>query len=669
MPVTNGSVIFSLCLSILILSIFLVLHNEAYGAASENKKPYYYPCVLPTTQDYSTTAVAPSTGVSSKQDNFVQAITSNTTLQMGSMDENQILNMTIVLNMRNQSQLEKCLDSINNSTHPNYHHFLNNTMILPYVITPGEKSSVKSFLQGKGFQVQDGSSPLVLMASAPVGKVEDAFVVQIKTYQVPTFPNSNTCYPSSAVSKFSDLAIGTSKISNLCYNNYGNIQPMIFTPSTSGIFYAPSSAPMLPSNISDLVGHIGGLDNYTVASPLQYPCTGPYCPDTIQAAYSFTKLYQNGFNGSGTNVAIVGCAGDPNPKLAMQVYENKFNLTRTQLHVYYYPDDGPPDYDPSWAGETMMDVQAVHSIAPGANIHLVYVNCALGGPMDGIDYVANHHIANIVSNSWSLTCGDGPCSDTQLSPSLVASTHNRLTIDASLGSTILFASGDNGATPDLIKNGTEFPASDPNVLAVGATTISSHVSGKVVGPNVSFDYIESGSKISGGGYSGYFKEPSWQTAVIGQKSGRSVPDVSMLGAAPAFWVYSTSSNQCGSSHNSTEGWFVCSGTSLATPLWAGYLAILEQKNNFTSFGNVAPYLYSSYKNTNGTSFNDIVLGDNNLVGNGYSAQSGWDPVTGLGTPKVETISTVPEFPLTPIIVMLLAFFALMLMKHINSFKK
>jgi subtilase family serine protease len=131
----------------------------------------------------------------------------------------------------------------------------------------------------------------------------------------------------------------------------------------------------------------------------------------------------------------------------------------------------------------------------------------------------------------------------------------------------------------------------------------------------------------------------WQTTALGAKSGRSVPDVSMLGYNPAFWVYSTSSDKCGISITAAAGWFSCAGTSLATPLWAGYLAIIEQIKGSSSLGNIAPSLYALHSGTTYSSlFHDISSGDNKYHVNGYQAGVGWDPVTGLGTPIADKLA-------------------------------
>src|SRR5208337_4228404 len=120
--------------------------------------------------------------------------------------------------------------------------------------------------------------------------------------------------------------------------------------------------------------------------------------------------------------------------------------------------------------------------------------------MNSVDYVATYHLAKIVSDSWAYGCGDGiSCSDTELSSVLVSSVDTRLALDAAQGLTVLFGSGDEGAKPDGSTLGTVFPASDPNVLAVGATNLG--LSGCSTTTCSGYG-SESGAVISGGGVSG-----------------------------------------------------------------------------------------------------------------------------------------------------------------------
>ena len=191
---------------------------------------------------------------------------------------------------------------------------------------------------------------------------------------------------------------------------------------------------------------------------------------------------------------------------------------------------------------------------------------------------------------------------------------------------MLFASGDDGAKPDGSHLCTHFPASDPNVLSVGGTDLV--LTG--CGTNACSGYgSEDAWSGSGGGYTGAFPEPSWQVSTIGPKSGRALPDVAMLGGTPGVWAYHSLTN-CGS----TCGWFGVTGTSLATPLWAGLLAVALQVRGGGGFGNIDPLLYQLASSPSySTTFHDIQSGSN-----GYVAVQGWDAVTGWGSPIANTLA-------------------------------
>jgi kumamolisin len=173
-----------------------------------------------------------------------------------------------------------------------------------------------------------------------------------------------------------------------------------------------------------------------------------------------------------------------------------------------------------------------------------------------------------------------------------------------LGITVCVASGDNGAGDGVTTGGdhVDFPASSVNVLGCGGTSLRK--SGAEVAWN---DGKEGGA--SGGGYSALFARPSWQTGVTNAKRG--VPDVA--GDADPETGYQVSVDGTAT---------VIGGTSAVAPLWAGLLALINQSTG-TKAGFVNPTLYA-----NPAAFTDIVEGSNN----GFSAGSGWDPVTGLGSP-------------------------------------
>ena len=538
------------------------------------------PCLAPSPNDISAAQIQPSGTNASLSGHVIPDVRNGKAAYRVKLPQSQTIRMELVFAIRNLQQFQSCLVSIHDPHSPNYGHFLDATTLSPYVPTPGQKASVVSFLSRRGFNVTNGASPLVLVMSAHVKDIEATLGVRINLYSI---ANSS--------------------------------------------FYGVDADPSLPRNFASIVNGIMGLDNYTVTRPAESPCSGPYCPQGIQVGYSLSSLYTSGYDGTGQKVAIVDVPGDPNMQTAINTFDSQYGLASTTLDIRYL-DGCCSSYDPGWASETAMDVEAVHSVAPGAGIILLYDQVSL---MNAIDYVATNHLATIVSNSWVYVCTSGNCNDAQLPSSFVSSVDSRLALDSSQGLTILFASGDAGAKPDGTNLGTQFPASDPNVLAVGATNL---VLSGCTSTTCSGYSSESGASISGGGYSGYFAEPSWQTSTIGSKSGRAVPDVSMLGWSPGFWVYSTASDKCGAGGNSA-GWFGCAGTSLSTPLWAGFLVIALQMRNGVAFGNIGPKLYQAASSQFYSSyFHDVTSGFNN----GYSAGTGWDPVTGWGSPIASSLA-------------------------------
>ena len=174
------------------------------------------------------------------------------------------MQMEMVFTLRNAANFYSCLASINDPTSPNYGQYLNLTELQPYLPTPGDKSSIISHLTHKGFTVTNRTSPLVLRISANVRTV-DYLGVNVNQYSVGNFS-----------------------------------------------FYGIDTDPSLPQNFASMVDGITGLTNYTTIAPAESPCSGPYCPQGIQAGYSFTGLYFSGDNGGGEKVAIVDVPGDPN---------------------------------------------------------------------------------------------------------------------------------------------------------------------------------------------------------------------------------------------------------------------------------------------------------------------------------------------------------------------
>jgi subtilase family serine protease len=425
-----------------------------------------------------------------------------------------------------------------------------------------------------------------------------------------------------------------------------------------------------------------------------------FTPQAIQAAYNVGPLYANGFNGQGMTIAIVDSYGSDTITHDLHVFDQAFGLqpmcgeegvtcaagmpTFSRLALQGSPaTKAPPSQNHSpgqenktaWALEVSLDVETSHAIAPMANILLVTTPTAETLGLQGFpqmmaaeQYVVDHHLANVISQSFaSAEDAFGSAQSLQnLRHAFIAAAQN--------GVTVLGSSGDGGTanarkTPvgqggSAIQQPTvEWPASDPLVTGVGGTYLCTDPTNTTTRTVDSTDppakcinnpgQAEVGWTFSGGGFSHVFSKPAYQNSLpagstpIG--SMRGVPDVVFQASSgTGALVYITlppdgnSGLICGSSPCST-GWFDIGGTSLSCPQWAGLVAIADQING-GGLGLINPGLYTigSSPSRYASDFFDITVGNNTASATvpGYPATTGWDPITGLGTPNAANL--VPD---------------------------
>jgi subtilase family serine protease len=347
---------------------------------------------------------------------------------------------------------------------------------------------------------------------------------------------------------------------------------------------------------------LDGLDDRILLS------VTPLAPSQIRRAYSENIVFNvNGrsytANGAGQTIAIIVAGLDPYISKDLATFDSWYGIPAPPSFQGVYFQGAQNHESAGWIGETALDVEWAHAIAPAANILLV--QAASENPSDylnAIKWARNQPGVSVVSMSYG-------------EPESVAYGVNNsifTTPAGHTGVTFVAASGDTGArdngSPSRV--GVEWPAAVPTVLSVGGTTLSVSSNGTYLG--------ESAWSGSGGGFSRVFAEPSYQYGV--QRTGvRTVPDVS-YDADPhsGVWVYNTLGG----------GWQVVGGTSAAAPQWAGLIAEVNQGRALAGLtpldgaSQTLPGIYSF-----SSAFRDITSGSN-----GYSATRGYDVVTGLGTP-------------------------------------
>jgi subtilase family serine protease len=425
-----------------------------------------------------------------------------------------------------------------------------------------------------------------------------------------------------------------------------------------------------------------------------------FTPQAIQAAYNLGPLYTRGLNGKGMTIALVDSYGNDNMAHDLHVFNTAFGLqamcgeesvtcsagmpTFSQLSLQGSPaTKAPPatannpglEDKAAWALEVALDVETAHAIAPQANILLVTTPTAetlgvQGFPqmMAAEDYVVQHHLANVISQSLA-SAEDAFGSQQSLMNLRYAFEHA-----AANGVTVLGASGDggttNGAKQPVGKFGStfafptvEWPASDPLVTAVGGTYLCTNPTAGANDPRTVYagpaarckanpTQAEVGWTFSGGGFSHVFAKPGYQSTLPSGSTAigtmRGVPDVAFQASAgTGALVYlslppdGTSGLSCGVTPCST-GWYDIGGTSLSTPQWAGIVAIADQANG-GGLGLINPGLYKIGADAAryASDFYDVTTGNNTASSvPGYPATTGWDPVTGLGTPNAANL--VPD---------------------------
>jgi len=322
----------------------------------------------------------------------------------------------------------------------------------------------------------------------------------------------------------------------------------------------------------------------------RFSASGPVglTPAQVRAAYNLPSS-----GGHGT-IAIVDTYDDPGAAKDLNTFSKQFGLpqcdstnpcfTKHKMSSFVSKNSG-------WALEESLDIEWAHAIAPGANILLVEAGSSTyTNLLKAVDYARNRSDVVAVSMSW----GGSEFSGETSYDSHFTSTH---------GVSFFASSGDNGT-------GASWPAVSPNVTAVGGTTLA--MSGNIV-------TSETAWSGSGGGVSAYEALPSYQSAFGLTSSHRTIPDVAYdADPATGFPVYDSTA------YSGKTGWWQVGGTSAGSPQWAAISAL------GTGIGNAK--LYPDATANYAAYLRDITSGTNGTCGQVCQATTGYDDVTGLGSP-------------------------------------
>jgi subtilase family serine protease len=373
-----------------------------------------------------------------------------------------------------------------------------------------------------------------------------------------------------------------------------------------------------------------------------------YSPLQYRVAYDLNSLYDGSalgrsITGAGRTIVIVDSFGSPTIANDLATFDAQWGLPQANLQVMKFGN--VPAFDPTdstmvgWAEETTLDVEYAHSIAPGAKIVLAETPVAEVEGTSGFPEMMNAEkslidrgIGDVITQSFGATENTFPGFSSGNFSSLLNLRYAFKDAQAH-GVTVLASSGDDGAT-DAESDATtlypfrvnSWPSSDPLVTSVGGTQLNLDNNGSRLSPDVVWN---DGRGAGGGGVSGVFSRPVYQAGVaqeVGSKRG--TPDISMSAAVNgAAWIYTSFGGV-------SVGWHLVGGTSEASPIFSGIVALADQAAGHR-LGLINPALYvmgTLSAAGGGNGIVDVTSGNNSFGGvTGFTAKRGYDLASGWGT--------------------------------------
>ena len=512
---------------------------------------------------------------------------------IGRLPANQVMTLDVVLPLRNQATLDRVVSDIYDPSSSSYHHYLTvPEFTAQFGPSQADYNAVVQYMKGNGFAVIGGTRDgMDVVVRGPVSAVQVAFHVSMHTYQHPT---------------------------------------------ENRTFYAPDREPT--TSLPFTLWHVSGLDNYSIPHPMlvkksDYAAAHGISPDKVVShattgsgpSASFlgsdmrAAYYGNGsLNGSGQNLGLFEFEGTDLADLNTY-FKNVGQTNNVPITLLSTDGTSTACTDNSAGGncddtEQTLDMTQAIGMAPGLSSLVVYV-----GSVDTaiISAMTTHNpLPTTIGCSWGWTPAD---------PSTLDPYFEKM---AAQGQNFFAASGDSSTWSS--KN-EAWPADDANVVSVGGTDLTT---ASAAGPWKS----ETAWTDSGGGISpDKIAIPSWQqlSGVInssnkGSTTLRNGPDVS----ANANFSFYTCADQTTCLANEYGG------TSFAAPMWAGYIALVNQQlvaNGKSTIGFLNPTIYSqNVTSSYAADFHDISSG----TSGSFSAVSGYDLVTGWGSPDSGLISAL-----------------------------
>jgi len=577
----------------------------------------------------------------------------------------------VYLGWNNPSAVEALAQAVSDPKSPSYGQYLTPQQFRQqFAPSQSQVGAVQSWLKSQGFSVE--YTPMnnhYVSAEGTVAQAQAAFGTSFGVYSVGGL---------SLRSPSADVTIPNS-LANIVTGVLGLDDSVQFVHTDSTVGDAPPPAAFVSAHpCSSYWGQMQavGFTNPYGAGTLPFAPCG-YTPQQIKGAYGIS-----GYDGSGQTVAIIDAYAAPT--IVQDTNQWSINrglptLTANQLvqvvapGTYNHPEKGLFQDPQGWYGEETLDVEAVHGMAPAATIVFVGAPNNFQDLDAALNHVVDRHLASIVTNSYGF--------NTEILPAgYIKPQEDTILQGVVEGIGIYFSSGDN-SDESLVQGyiTTDWPASSPFVTAVGGTSLAVGASNNYLfetawGTTTSswtgttWSPAPPGSWLygSGGGVSRIFAEPSYQLGVVPNsvfqaqgRTGRAVPDISAVGDPNTGYLIGETQTFPNGAVAYSE--YRIGGTSLSSPLVAGFMALADQAAGHTH-GFANPLFY---RLAGSAAFTDIVSPSStvavvraNYVNNidasagvvyrlrtmnqtlSLTTTPGYDDVTGLGTPTSSFLSAL-----------------------------
>jgi subtilase family serine protease len=586
------------------------------------------------------------------------------TSNMAGADQNsdQVV-FSVWLGWKRPGELDRMLADLYDPASPSYRRWLTPAEFHARFSPPAsEVAAVRRWLSSEGFAIVGvPENRLFVTAEGSVGEIEQAFGVHENMYRfegsVLRAPNHDPVVPA-AVAPLISAITGLDGAMTLAHPNVDSPPP-----PPAGTSVGPCSSYWGKRTSSSFANPYG-------PGPLPWIICG-YRPEQIDSAYGIDRLHAAGLDGRGETIAITGAFFSPTIRQDVAHFSQRYRLDRghhgsagfdyreiAAPGTQRFPKN--PAETQSWYIEQALDVEWAHAVAPRAKV--VYVGAAndARGLDLALNYAVDHHVADVISNSWGLP-------EAFVSRGEIMALNSVFQQAAVQGTGVYFASGDDGDNRAVVGvRSAGFPDSSPWVTSVGGTSLAIGSHGEYLweagwgttSTDWNHDHWQPAAPGpflygSGGGQSHVFAMPAYQAAEVpfaaatwNGKLRRVEPDVSMV-ADPQTGVTFSQTYVTASGHRRIiDSWI--GGTSLSAPLLAGIMALADQHAGMPH-GFINPSLYLM-RGTGG--LRDVTGGHQSLavlrnaLVNGHivtrlrsierdsslETTLGWDPVTGLGSP-------------------------------------